>query len=180
MENWKTIPGYEGLYEVSDLGRVRSFNRVDELGRPRKGRILKPVVRENGRVSVTLCKNRKQKIRFVHALVLTTFVGAGSTGLQCCHNNGNPSDNRVLNLRWGTALDNSNDRGNHQTTAVGERNGNRVLKESEVVIIANGSGVGTEMAHRFGISKATVSQIRTGRTWGWLTGIKYQGGVHAN
>lgn len=93
---WRPIPGHPG-YEASDDGLVRSLDRLDKAGRQRKGRILKqhllngyPAVRINGR-----------SLR-VHRLVLLAFEGPCPKGMEACHYNGNPLDNRIENLRWDT------------------------------------------------------------------------------
>lgn len=113
-ERWLPVTGYEGYYEVSDLGRVRSLNRIirHKSGTiyPVRGRVLKGVVRPDGHLRVTLSVDAVKQVRFVHRLVLEGFVGACPLGMQCCHNNGNPTDNRLINLRWDTSSANHLDR----------------------------------------------------------------------
>lgn len=115
-ENWRPVPEYEGCYEVSDLGRVRS------LGRPVNGRfglwlhprMLKPVA-SNGYLAVTLRKHgRSHKIR-IHRLVLLAFVGDPPLGFEACHENRDGTDNRLANLRWDTPSGNSFDKVRHGT-----------------------------------------------------------------
>ena len=111
METWKAIPGYEGLYEVSDQGRVRSLDRYVECVGPikgryfskKKGRVLRPGPSNYGHLSVVLGRNNT---RMVHELVLRAFVGEPPEKHECCHNNGDPADNRLQNLRWGTRSEN--------------------------------------------------------------------------
>lgn len=109
-EVWKEVPGWEGLYEVSTLGRVWS--------RPRKrvpGGIMKPTARAKGYLMVTLWNTRRyhQDMK-VHHLVLFTFVSPRPPNLMCRHLNGNAHDNRLMNLRWGTAKENAEDRVRHE------------------------------------------------------------------
>ena len=119
-EIWKPVPGYEGRYEVSDIGRVRSLDRaVICMGEikgayvsRKKGRVLRPGPSNYGHLSVVLGRG---KTRMVHELVLRAFVGDPPDKHECCHNNGDPTDNRLSNLRWGTRSENIRDAINHGT-----------------------------------------------------------------
>lgn len=101
-EQWKAIPGYEGSYEASDLGRIRALARYDTRGARRKEKVLSPRVQANRRLAVALYVDNKRTDRQVHSLVLETFVGKCPMGMEACHWNDYPSDNRLLNLRWDT------------------------------------------------------------------------------
>jgi hypothetical protein len=100
MEVWKLVPEYDGKYEVSDQGRVRSFRRYPQ------GIILRPGRMPGGHLSVALGRGNSQ---CVHKLVLLTFVGAAPDKHECLHINGIPNDNRLTNLRWGTRSENMKD-----------------------------------------------------------------------
>ena len=114
QEVWKAVPGYEGRYEVSDQGRVRSLDRtVNQKSRwgtlytsTRKGQLLRPGRMPGGHLSVVIGRGNSQ---CVHKLVLLAFVGPAPDKHECCHNNGNPADNRLENLRWGTRSENIKD-----------------------------------------------------------------------
>lgn len=99
-EIWKPVVGYEDSYEVSDQGNIRSIDRViTRNGRPSKlrGRVLTPVVTSKyGYLKVALGRNNQQ---FVHRLVMATFVGP-CEGMDVDHRDGNPSNNRLSNLRY--------------------------------------------------------------------------------
>lgn len=112
---WVAIQGYEGVYEVSDQGHVRSLDRPDAWGRPARGRVLKPYTTTSGHQRVTLCLKGKIRRFFVHRLVLTAFVGPQPADTEACHNDGNPANNVVLNLRWDTKKANAQDRRAHGT-----------------------------------------------------------------
>ena len=107
-ETWGSVPGYEGLYEASDLGRVRSLDRdvIDKAGtrtRHFRGRILKLQFRKNtGYLMVALSKDGIVEDWYVHRLVLTTFCGSPKSGEEGCHGNDVRTDNRLENLRWDT------------------------------------------------------------------------------
>ncbi|MBM4645595.1 NUMOD4 motif-containing HNH endonuclease [Prescottella equi] len=104
QEEWLPIPGYEGAYDVSSAGRVRGIPRmrIDRLGRrhPIPGGILVQHRRASGHLQVGLSLDGAQRTFTVHRLVAIAFLGPARDGLEVCHNNGNPSDNRVDNLRW--------------------------------------------------------------------------------
>lgn len=113
-ETWRAVEGYEGIYEVSDLGNVRSLDRLIEYsdGRVRNqpGVVLKQATNSTSKYkSVTLWKDNQDVHVLVHRLVLTTFVGPCPEGMECCHNNGVHGDNRLQNLRWDTHSENQKD-----------------------------------------------------------------------
>lgn len=112
LESWKPVQGYEGQYEVSSAGNVRGVDRVLSDGRSWKGQVLKQVINHNGHCRVML----QGKYKWVHRLVLEAFVGPCPDGFDGCHNDGNPANNRVENLRWDSRRENAKDRvrhGNH-------------------------------------------------------------------
>ena len=107
-ENWESIPGYEGIYEVSDLGRVRSLDRVDCRGRTVMGRVFKPYRDGNkGYVAVSLVKNGESTRTKLHRLIASVFLSTTrGNGDQVNHINGIRDDNRVVNLEWVTCQQN--------------------------------------------------------------------------
>jgi hypothetical protein len=116
-EQWRAVPEYEGLYEISDLGRVRSLSRtsVRKDGRrySRFGRMRKMAPDSSGHLQVQLWRDAKPVSHLVHRLVLCVFVGDPPPGLVACHNDGDPTNNRVDNLRWDTQLSNNLDTVRH-------------------------------------------------------------------
>ena len=112
MEVWEPVVGYEGLYEVSDLGRVRSVPRVQVTNtctRRLKGQVLKPR-NISGHHKVMLSDTKfKRKDLLVHRLVLLAFVGEPPVGHEACHRNDIGTDNRLTNLYWGTRSENAYD-----------------------------------------------------------------------
>lgn len=111
-EVWKPVLGFEGQYEVSNLGRVKSLDRIDAGGRNWKGRIMKPWD-TRGYGSVTFGKRTKRR---VNRLVCEAFNGpAPKDKPHALHRNGNPKDNRPENLYWGDDADNTADKMKHGT-----------------------------------------------------------------
>src|SRR3970282_914182 len=101
-ERWLPVVGYEGSYEVSDLGRVRSLDRILPCGRRKKGIVLRPSPGANGgHLGLHLCAYSKRNAR-VHRLVLAAFVGPCPIGMEGCHDDGAPTNTRLRNLRWDT------------------------------------------------------------------------------
>lgn len=112
-EIWKDIPNYEGYYQVSNMGRVKSLNRVivmkNGVSRKTKGLILKQKYEERtGYLIATLYKKHKRKDVLVHRLVAQTFIVNSENKRQVNHINEDKTDNRVENLEWMTAKENSN------------------------------------------------------------------------
>lgn len=107
-ERWLPVVGYEGYYEVSDRGRVRSLDRIDGQGRNWPGAMRK--ISDNGAyLSTSLWKNGRAITRRVHLLVLDAFVGPAPEGMEACHNDGNGKNNHLENLRWDTHSSNLHD-----------------------------------------------------------------------
>lgn len=109
-ETWKAIPGFEGLYEVSDLGRVRSLDRevTGKSGsiRKLKSKILKTGISLDGRLLVQLSKEGKTTMHSVHKLVTLTFIGDRPNGYHICHIDGDSFNNRLSNLKYDTPKEN--------------------------------------------------------------------------
>lgn len=176
----KSIPGFKD-YRVSDNGIVFSTSKRANRGRPKF-----PIVRKtficSGYPAVHLQKNKKAYKRYVHRLVLESFVGKCPKGYQCRHLDGNPLNCNLGNLRWGTRKENQNDRITHGTDNRGIKHGMNKLTESDVLLIfklANQSKKNTRIidkdvdyraiAKKFNVSPTTIGNIVAGKTWRWLT-----------
>lgn len=109
MEDWKPIPGYEDRYEVSSYGKVLRVPRSDYRGYRFSGRIKKHQINRSGHHYVVLFRDGQAKHMYVHRLVLMAFVGQPMAGQEACHNDGNPDNNYVGNLRWDSSQMNSRD-----------------------------------------------------------------------
>lgn len=127
-EEWRPVVGFKGLYEVSDRGRVQSLDRTDTLGRLRRGALLTGGIDGKGyRVYALTAEGRpgepqRSVCLRAHVLVLTAFVEpCPAVGMQGCHNNDVPNDNRRENLRWDTPEANAADRMRLRTGLTSEK-----------------------------------------------------------
>lgn len=135
-------------YLINDEGTIWST----KIYRGRHPKFLKPGnANKHGHQQVTLCKNGKVFTKLIHRLVLETFVGPCPDGMECRHLNGNPSDNRLNNLRWGTHKENMLDRNKHQTDNKGERSYLSKLTWEDVRQIRS--------LHKQGISKQNIAKL---------------------
>lgn len=112
-EIWKSVPGWEGRYEASSLGRVRSLPRqvVGKTGRKvnLRGKVMDAKPGPNGYILLSLCKGGKKKPEYAHRMVAMAFHGLPSPGSVTRHLDGSRDNNRPENLAWGTEWENSQD-----------------------------------------------------------------------
>ncbi|MHB9773487.1 NUMOD4 domain-containing protein [Lacticaseibacillus rhamnosus] len=106
-EIWKNIVGYEGLYQVSSLGRVKSLERIDSNGHPVKERVLTSFPNRSGYCKVNLYRDRNMEVKSVHRLVAETFIPNPDNLPQVNHKDENKANNAVSNLEWCSALYNN-------------------------------------------------------------------------
>jgi hypothetical protein len=183
IENWKAVVGFEGLYEVSDLGRVRSLDRIltverlnwrdgtpQKLSYPRKGRLLKTNPNMKGYPRVTLLANGPTIV--VHQLVLNAFVGICPEGLQGLHANDIKSDNRLSNLSWGTPSQNQLDAIKNDRCLLGEEKPNAKLTDADIPTIRSRLKIEgcIAIAKDFGVSDTAIWNIKNGRSWKHVRG----------
>lgn len=178
-ERWLPVPiaGCEGLYEVSDQGRVRSLDRWIRVPgwNPylRHGRILTPGPSENGYLKVTLSVRRNgrrwQITPAVHRLVLEAFVGPCPAGQEARHGPGGQQDNRLVNLSYGTKVQNAQDKRRDGTYVEGSVSVNAKLTEDIVRECrrryAAGGGTTVSLAAEFGVSQLGMWKAINRQTW---------------
>lgn len=124
-ETWRPVPGYEGFYEVSDQGRVRSLDRVvTSKGSAKrvKGQVRRHNINWAGYHLVHLSREAQKQAVLVHRLVLEAFVGSAPEGKPfALHGNGDRADNRLENLRWGSQSENMMDSVEHGTHSMSSK-----------------------------------------------------------
>ena len=172
-EIWLPITGYEGAYEVSSFGQVRSI-RLEKgnarLGCQRKGGIIKPNKAQKY-LAVCISKDKVRLTKTVHRLVAIAFIPNPKCKPQVNHIDGNKFNNHVSNLEWATPSENIK----HSfalglsKSPKGEKQGSSILKVESVVIIktllANGGLTYKQIGEQFGVKRSTIKDIKIGRTW---------------
>lgn len=169
METWRPIPGFDG-YEASDLGRIRSVDRdvtvEGGFSRRFRGRVLK--LQRHGGGYRRLRLGWHSKSYYVHQLVMLAFVGEPPVGQQVAHCNGEPTDNRLVNLRYDSAPGNNADKIRHGTHGRGEQCPTGRLTQEQVLEIRSSELARKLLAAQFGVSKSHIDNIKAGHRWGWL------------
>lgn len=163
-QKWVNISGFKN-YQISNYGYVKSFAHT-------KPRILKPSVHKDGHISYTICKNNINYRKQTHRLVLECFEHSCPNGLQCCHNDGDPKNNFIENLRWGTVKENAFDRKKHGTNVQGEKQWNSTIKSKDIPVIFNMRKKGItykEIGEAFGVGKTAIWSIIKRKSWKHLT-----------
>lgn len=179
VEIWNSIPEYEGYYEISNLGRVRSLDRLvkNRWGSMTslEGAIIQLAISGNGYVYVGLHIDGKQNNCFVHRLVMTAFKGRSDLFIN--HKNGIKTDNRPENLEYCTASENvkhAYDTG--LNSARGPKNSRSKLTEVDVMEIIdyldNSDLTQKEIAKKYSIGYKAVSKINLGTNWNYITNRK--------
>lgn len=161
MEIWKDIPGYEGKYQASSLGRIRSLDR--QIGTPgtvgckfMKGRVLRPGPTKSGHLYVVLGHGAAGTP--VHQLIALTFIGPRPEGTEVCHNDGDPTNNQADNLRYDTRTNNILDvfkNGKHWRKLS--------LKDVREILNEPSTVTGASLAKKYGVSQTTISRVRLRR-----------------
>lgn len=172
---WKDVVGFEGAYEVSDNGVVRSLDRkrtvADSMGRvyevTNKGRVLATRVHQFGYSVVTLSLKSVAYTRTVHRLMARAFLGISETQV-VRHLDGNPRNNSLKNLTCGTQADNVKDAMRHGTVQCGESRYNAKLTALTVVEIREKKAAGgrnNDLATEYGLSEVCIHKLVTGKVW---------------
>ena len=170
-ETWKPIKNFPG-YDISDYGRVRTWrdSQGRTYGRSMSHIITQDKAKHGGYPSVRIVKNGHYKHLCVHKLVLESFRSERKKGFECRHLDGNPQNNHLDNLAWGTSLENKNDirrHGGHMNRGV--FNGNSKINEKIVAeikhLLEQRNLSQSRIAKQFKISQPHVCGINKNRYW---------------
>ena len=172
-EIWKDILGYEGLYQASTMGRIRSMDRKvirsDGQIRNFKSKIIKPVkkIKNNETLFVSLSKNNRLKTYTVHKLVMLAFKGERPEGCQICHGNGDVTDNRLDNLRYDIPSENAIDMYRY-----GGKSGAGKLSIEQVLEIRRlyktGNYKQKDLVEMFGVNRSSICAVINRVSFPWL------------
>jgi HNH endonuclease/NUMOD4 motif len=161
---YRAIPGFP-RYRVNERGRVVSYARG-------KRRRLRPFTLSAGYLAVDLTHAGEKRKLYVHQLVLLAFVGPCPDGMETRHLDGNPANNRLENIRYGTPAENAQDRERHGRVASGSANGNAKLDESAareaLWLFENVTQNRAEIARRLNVGREAVRRLLSGETWAAL------------
>lgn len=166
-EVWKPVVGYEGLYDVSNLGRVKSFNRNGNNRNTDLIRIQR--INQFGYLAFSLTKNNKKKLFQSHRLVAISFIENTENKSQVNHKNGIKTDNSVENLEWNTPSENCL----HSYYVLNNKSGvikaqkkayevNTIFKENEIkeVLLKRANGLSAiEIAKEYNVHRLTISGL---------------------
>lgn len=190
-EEWRAIPGFE-FYEVSSFGRVRSLRRLAIRFKKNKtspyyvtvgGNIINGWIKRNWKgkhapvcVNVSLRKNNIVSEFRIHRLVLLVFVGECPKGMEGCHNDGNPLNNRLDNLRWDTTIENTKDSIRHGTKTnppihYGVNHPQSKLTEENIKHIREAvkyKGLYKKLGFDYNVHPRTIARIRNGESYNGL------------
>lgn len=177
VEEWRTVPGYGGHYEVSSMGRVRSKQRELEK-RTRYGGVMQQtypakMLSLQERKGYLFARIGVDGVKYsvpVHHMVLSAFVRCREEGEICRHLDGSPQNNQPGNLAWGTHEENMEDRKAHGNYFTGEKHVMASLTNEQVMEIYSSDERTMDVANKYGTCATVVSAIRRGATWKAVTG----------
>lgn len=173
QEIWKDVNGWEGQYQVSNFGNVRSLDKVIRQfygSRTIKGRQLKPQKTKWGYLLVTFSNKQNHKAYSVHQLVAKAFIPNPQNKPEVNHLNGVKTDNSVNNLEWCTEHENIRHAWSTGLTTLdkmqyGESHHRSKLKGADVIEIRKSKEHKKILAQRYNVTVSTIYYIQTGRAW---------------
>lgn len=161
-EIWRDIKGYEGIYQVSNLGRIKGLEKKARKGKgngAKPERVLKPYIRNSDGYSfISLSKLGKVKKHYIHRLVAVAFISNPKKKPCINHINGIKDDNKASNLEWCTYSENEK----HSRIELGKENPSRMFDKNQIFEILSSNKNGVEMGKELGVCSSTIVKIRAG------------------
>lgn len=174
IEEWRPVVGFEGCYEVSNLGRVRSLDRITvqrskggaHISCFRRGRVLSPGKTLGGYLQAHLYRDGEHVSRTIHDLVLTHFDRPRPPGAEGMHLDHDKQNNSLSNLAWGSRQENERQKIEAGRTPRGERSAAAKLTEADVCEIRRRAGEPQQdLADEFGCTFSNISAIQLRKSW---------------
>lgn len=168
QEVWKPVKGYEGIYEVSNKAKVRSFYKFKTNIVIDTPRIVKTPTNDVGYPVVTLCKNGKRENKHLHIIVAENFVPNPNNNPIVCHEDDIKTNCQPSNLYWGTHVDNAKDRKRNGKEAKGEELYNSVFSEEDVLYIRSSYKNGktqVNLAKEYNVTRQAIWLIVHRKNW---------------
>lgn len=169
-EQWNPIEGFEGKYEISNLGRVKSLARYHGC-LYKSDRILSPGVKQNGYLKVGLYEDYKCKNCYIHRLVLSHFNRKPNKNEECNHKDGNKKNNYIDNLEWCTSSENKIHRSKNLKIHCEEKHEVSKLTVEKVKKIRKMRKLGKsyyEMAKNYDVNASTIRDVCLFNTWKYI------------
>ena len=169
-EEWKDIEGYEGFYQVSNLGNIKSVNRVIKRSTSSmkiKSKHMSQYIGNSGYPMINLCINGKCKRHLVHRIVATAFLPNPLNKAYVNHIDGDKQNSNLENLEWSTPTENSIHAHEHGLANVGrgENQHSSKLNEEKVKYIRESSKTVRELSSMFNVSKQAIRDVKMKRSW---------------
>ena len=164
---YREIEGYPNYLAGSD-GSIWSIKKQNGKGLRDEWKRLRTTKNDRGYEHISLCHQNVVKSFTVHSLIIRAFQGQNPGHMVCRHLDGNPSNNAVENLAWGTYKDNEDDKRRHGRTVIGERVHGSKLNKKIVISMRQMYSEGLtleEIANKYGVQRSSAHRAISGRTW---------------
>jgi hypothetical protein len=159
VETWKDVKGYESIYQISDLGRIKSLKRKVSCKngsfRELPEKIIIPLLTSRGYLNIVASRKQVRETLIIHQLVAEHFIGIRPEGLVIDHIDRDKTNNRLSNLRYVTRSENQQNRSISKLTK---------MDVCEILGLL-GKESQSKIAEKFGVSQSMISQINLGRRW---------------
>jgi len=176
MEIWKSVKGYDGILEVSNMGNVRTLDRiVSGLGfrgsktyKLLKGKHLSQSLKKNGYFQIAIRTPKSRRWFTVHGLVARAFIENPLNLPQINHKDGNKQNNNHWNLEWNTASQNQNHAVRTGLCSTEESHYKAKLTVEDIRKIRKENDLHWKIAEKYGVSRSTITSIKSRKSWKYV------------